>query len=43
MIEIVETEGVGLFGRFSAVWTYDYGKRSLITPPQSYIEKDWVN
>jgi hypothetical protein len=43
LVEIVETEGVGLFGRFSAVWTYDYGKRLLITPPQSYIEKDWVN
>lgn len=43
LITLVETTGVGLAGAFTALWTYEYGKKVTIDAPLSFIEKDWIN
>jgi hypothetical protein len=43
LLERIETESAGLFGRTKSIWTYIYDKEIKIEPPSDFIEKDWVD
>lgn len=43
LLKQLEIDSVGIFGPVTSIWKYEYGKANKIEPPQTFVERDWIN